>query len=305
MRKTFLILLCFITFIQGCSRSEYSPLEQENLEAEINLPKTSDDYGKAVAKEIRNIVNNLNDKGYNFSEIKSKKEIEEFNKQVYAASSVPELASTNNNNFFNSTPLLQNRYNEITENQQKIIDRIANSYGTRKSDQDFKNSLSNISKDIYKRVPKIEQERLFNIIAVLYHSLSEIQQLEKKGELARHNRKDLLIGNTPRLKAFSESGEGSTGTTCRQEQSAFAVAIGYINSLGEKATQVITQAAAGAMGAYLITWCMNRELSTQDYCVKQAKDCVAYPWKNGVRMDCQACLQHCVRVGTWKCPVYE
>ena len=131
--------------------------------------------------------------------------------------------------------------------------------------------------------------------------------MEKQGTFIRHHSNDLSGTALPRLKSFSEDGDGQDGS-CRQEQSAIAYAIGFINSLGEKVTKV-TQAAAGAMAGFIITWCMQRELNYQRICGDIYERCAnsGNPyWTNtmlGTSMTrCGDCLARCISSqGTWPC----
>jgi len=296
-----------LTFIQGCSKfNDDLAIPEENV-SEINLPKESEEYGKAVAKEIRLMVDNLNEKGYNFASIKTKKDVAQFYQEAYGASSLPKLKS-NSPTPLNINPIdIQKSNEQLTDNQRRVINQIIKIHGERKSDQDFKKSLIDLNGDIYETVPKIEQERLFNITSILYYTISEIQHMEKNGKLIRHHSNNLTQKNIPRLKSFSEDDDGGSGS-CRQEQSAFAIAIGYINSVGEKVTSV-TQAAAGALGAFIITWCMQRELTYQEICGDIYERCATTGssyWTSimpGTSMTrCGQCLTQCVSSqGNWPC----
>lgn len=303
MKKLLLAIIFSIFLLQSCSTSvDNLSVDQEEF-SEINLPKSSDAYGKSVATEIRKIVNNLNMKGYNFSKIQNRAEVDKFYNEAYKGSSNTELNSENSP--FSTTSLIRTieKKDEYTTKQKDIIDQIAKSYGDRKSDQDFKENLIKISTKVYRNIPKIEQDRLFNIIAVLYYGISEIQQLEKKGQIIRNNS---LNTNIPRLKA---SNEGGNNETCRQEQSAISYVIGFISWTGEKVVNV-TQAAAGALGGFIITWCTTRESDNVARCAEVFSACQTpgnHPsWVNSMpgtsNSRCAECLNECLRSnGEWKC----
>lgn len=292
--------------MSGCSTSENDFLTVDDSITQINLPKTSVDHGKAVAKEIRKIVYNLNEAGYDFPVITDNTGVTQFYDKAYEASSIPISQLSSKSIPGDDLINIQTSNNALTDAQRNIINEIIRRYGERKSDDEFKKRLISINRNIYKIVPKIEQERLFNIISVIYYGLAEIQFLEKSGALIRYNIGNDISLSRKRLKSFSEDGEGGT-TICREEQSAFAIAIGIINSAGEKVTNVfrVGSVAVGVLGAFIVTWCMNREMDNQNYCVSFAQECVSNPWKDGIRMDCQACLQHCLRNHEWRCPVYD
>lgn len=74
------------------------------------------------------------------------------------------------------------RFNNFTNIQIEFIERITKEINESTSFSDFATKLININKDIYSDVPKIEQERLFNVTAVFYYALGEIDKLEQQGQ---------------------------------------------------------------------------------------------------------------------------
>ena len=303
MKTLLSFFIIFITLLQGCSSSVENLAVNNSDFLDIKLPKSSEIYGKEVAVEMRKIVDNLNRKGFNLSKIDNKAKVENFYSAAYKASSNTNLNSEDSP--FSTSSIIEtiNTRNEITKKQKNFINKIAKAYSGRISDLDFKQQLIEISEKVYKNVPKIEQERIFNIISILYYGISEIEQLEKKGQIVRSN---AVNNNIPRLKSSSESGDDGE---CRQENSAISYVFGFINSVGEKVTNV-TQAAAGALGGFIITWCKNREVDNIARCSEIYSACQSpgnHPtWVNkqpGTSMSkCAECLMECTRSnGQWLC----
>lgn len=306
MKRIFLALLCSLASIYGCSRTYEDITIPETEVLEIGLPRASAEYGKAVAKEIRGIIVKLNGRGYSFPTIKNKQQLGQFFQEVYSASSFPILKSSGRN-LVNLNPVeVEQSKSELTDIQRKTIGQIIEAYHHRKSDDDFKQQLISINTNIKNIVPKIEQERLFNIISILYFSMTEIQLLEEKGMVVRNAIS--LRKNIPRLKSGTESSDGNTPKNCRKESSAFAIAIGYINSLGEKVASVVSEIAGGVLAGYIVTWCMADQLEVQAHCAEVYSDCMhsGNPYWTQVQQGtsqsrCGQCLLDCVRAQSWPC----
>ena len=71
----------------------------------------------------------------------------------------------------------------LTELQIRFIERIIEECGESTSYDDFSKRLLAINKDISSSIPEIQQERLYNITAVLYYGMGEIENLEKQGQI--------------------------------------------------------------------------------------------------------------------------
>lgn len=78
-----------------------------------------------------------------------------------------------------SSMVFVEKVKNLTELQIRFIERIIDECGESTSYDDFSKRLLAINKDISSSVPKIQQERLFNVTAVLYYGMNEIQNLEK------------------------------------------------------------------------------------------------------------------------------
>ena len=65
------------------------------------------------------------------------------------------------------------RYRTLTEVQIKFIHRIIYECENSQSDYELLKKLSHLKDVIYTDVPEIEQERLLNVISVLFYSVKE------------------------------------------------------------------------------------------------------------------------------------
>ncbi|EEI90516.1 hypothetical protein HMPREF0765_3832 [Sphingobacterium spiritivorum ATCC 33300] len=308
MKKLFLgIWVCFMALMYSCTNpSDNLTISEENI-SEITLPEESEMYGRAVAEEIRIIVTNLNKKGYNFSEIENKKEVEEFYKEVYSASSNPGLESTEPTPLNIDPVAIQSTQQELTVTQSKVISQIMDAYEELKSGHEFKQRLISISNNVYKTVPKIEQERVFNIISVVYYGMAEIQLLEDKGEIVRRNQNNLSNNNIQGVQSFSDDGYTDSLRNCRRQRSAFGVVIGYVNSFGEQAVKV-TRVAGATLGAYLILWCkVDEQADLIGHCAEVYSRCINSRNPEWLKENtygkskCETCRNDCVRQGGWPC----
>src|SRR5690606_20149531 len=225
MKKTILVALtCMLTFIQGCSKiNDDLAIPEENV-SEINLPQESEEYGKAVAKELRGIVLNLNKQGTNYAIMGNMPFFKtKFYQVVYQAS--PSTIKTKSSTTTPMlTPDLADRYSNLSSIQIDYISKITKQVNKSNSFRNLKAIISNLNKDIYKNVPKIEQERLYNVTAVLYYGLQEIQKLEKEGQMLSLSNTNL---RSPRLKSWGED-DDSFGDSCRKFLTA-----GWVIAVGE------------------------------------------------------------------------
>jgi hypothetical protein len=178
----------------------------------------------------------------------------------------------------------------LTDIQLKFIQRIIKESGESKSYQDLSERLIRINEDIYSEVPTIQQERLFNVTAVLYYGINEIQYLEKQGQMLRTPHDDI---QRVRLKSGSESGGGIGGSCSTFLATTWAIAIGEPIPAGEIVASVITIIVGGIL-LYEIITCSGSNSDTSDYCLERYEDCYS-PIYNG----CSTCLQFCNTQGYW------
>lgn len=77
------------------------------------------------------------------------------------------------------------RYNSLTDIQLEFIHKIIGECEKSRSSQDLLARLVALNKEIHAQVPEIEQERLLNVIAVLYYGGQKIVYLEHQGLMLR------------------------------------------------------------------------------------------------------------------------
>jgi len=294
-------------FIQGCSTTGDDLGLSDRDTAEINLPKESEEYGKAVAREVRAIAQNFNNKNIDYTQAhRSPKIKRQVIKELYKDISevVETTSSTVEVSFEDNVP--QQNLDILTKAQLDLLNAILNAYRDSKSNDDLFKNIRVLNKEIYK-LPEIERERLFNLTATLYYGLKEINELQHQGLMIPIGMKSASV---PRLKSFQENGEGGIGGTgsCKQVESLTSIAVGseiFVEGLKHVVKQT-TYAAARAL--WVVTACLLLSGDT-DYnakCGKNRDDCIANPWKNGIRLDCRSCYDHCMNNrGMWRCPVYE
>src|SRR5690606_25753988 len=235
----------------------------EEIVSEINLPQESEEYGKAVAKELRLIVNNLNEKGIDYTQVnKSAKVKRELFDELYK--DIPKTKGTQQTNNFNIVSTVsQESINQLTDKQVALIKDITAEYKNSKSDEEFLKKLQKINDRIYS-LTKIEQERLFKLSAVLYYGLKEVQYLRKQGLMGPAGS---FAANRPRLKSFNEDGDDDNGGggSCVQSESIFSIAIGT-EIVMDGIKHVVKQATYSAARAmWIITACLLLQGDSSDY----------------------------------------
>lgn len=295
MKKIFFyVLLSSLFFIQGCS-SDYDLWETETIQ-KTNFPKQSEELGKAVAQELREMVKNLNAMGVDYSNMDNSAE---FKAQFFENLDMATPALTRNGKSINQiqiTPeVFTERFNNLTNIQIEFIERLTKETNESTSFVDLAARLMSINKDIYSNVPKIEQERLFNVTAVFYYVLEKIDKLEQQGQMliTPHN-----LLQTPRVKSGSESGGGWAASCKRFLEAGWAIAIGEPTITGEIVMAVATVIVAGIL-LYEVVTCPP-ENHTVDDCAESYVYCVEYTWW----YDCSTCLHQCRSSGHWRCPTY-
>jgi hypothetical protein len=280
-----LACLIFVGIImQSCNSDD---LLGETLDEKPEFPFYADNYGKNVAKGFRNTVENLNRMGVDYSKADTSTAFkEEFYKNIGKIN--PEFED-------NIQPIdpavFAEKVRSLTDIQIEFIQRIIEECNQSNSYQNLLDRLTAVNKDIYSRVPEIEQDRLFNITAVLYYGIKEIQNLEKQGQMLITPHNDI---QRVRLKSGSESG-GSVGGSCHKFlATVWVIAIGEPTPAGEIVAAIVT---VGAL-LYEITVCQN---STQTIdCSDRYAKCVTRgllpSWK------CYDCFVYCQGQNVWECP---
>src|SRR5690606_22231044 len=204
--------------------------------------------------ELRLIVNNLNEKGIEYTQVnKSAKVKKELFDELYK--DIPKTKGTQQTNNFNIVSTVsQESINQLTDKQVALIKDITAEYKNSKSDEEFLKKLQKINDRIYS-LPKIEQERLFKLSAVLYYGLKEVQYLRKQGLMAPAGS---FAANRPRLKSFNEDGDDDNGGdgSCVQSTSVFEISLGtkiFVDGL-EHIVKHVVYSAARAL--FIVTACL-------------------------------------------------
>lgn len=285
-----MVIVC-ATFFSNCSiKDDY--IDSREIE-KINYPAHIEEYGKTFAAELRQTINNLNEQGVNYSQAKNTPEFKErFYKDWYSASPALTRSNVSIDQIGISPEKFAEGYRNLTAIQIEFIQRIIQEGEKVSSYEKLFKVLKNINNDIYAQVPKIEQERLLYTTAVLYYGLSEIQNLEKQGQMLLTPNSNL---HSPLVKTRSESG-GDVGGWCRKFLAAtWAFAIGEPTPAGEIVASIATVITVGGILLYEIIVCKNGSGGdTDDYCQQKFASCYS-PIPNG----CGICLQFCLVQRYW------
>lgn len=293
MKKNLLLTIFVLLslLLSQCSKSEFDV--NEEFEQEANFPTHIKKYGQSIATELRETVKNLHKMGIDYLDANETDAFKrKFYEDFYQAS--PTVAKTRGSiNVMQMSPEeFVERINGLTKIQLEFIDRIIKECNKSISYADLANRLNSINKDIYSRVPNIQQERLLTIIAVLYYGMKEIQYLEEQDLMPatpQSNIKHLKI------KTRSEP-EGSFGDSCRKFLAAtWVIAVGEPTPVGEVVASVVTVFVAGVL-LYEVIACKKStsEGSNHDYCQGRYERCSSRIF-NG----CSVCLQYCLTQGVW------
>jgi hypothetical protein len=250
MKKIFFYIFSISVLLQGCSMEDdvLNPTQVNDAD----FPSVSEEYGKAVAKELRGIVTSLNELGVDYSDADSSPEFKErFYGNLNQTMSPGLLRSTNAISQTQMSPeVFIEKVKNLTALQIKFVERIIEECGESTSYDDFSKRLLAINKDISSSVPEIQQERLYNITAVLYYGMGEIENLEKQGQMLSTP----YNGVQPvRLKSGNESG-GGWGASCRKFlATVWVIAVGEPTPAGEIVASVITVVVGGILLYEVVT----------------------------------------------------
>lgn len=320
MRKLLFIGFSIALLTQGCSQSddfmgEQCVSEKEIVKEDIDFPKHIEVFGKKVAKEIEATVGKLNDLNVDYSEVAGSKSFrEKFYEDWYNAS--PTMVKSRTVGITQplemtvSATELIGRYNSLTNVQLVFIRKIISECKKSRSDQDLLNRLIDLNKEIHTQVPEIEQERLLNIIAVLYYGLQKVSYLEAQGLMLKTSYNNIKLS-----KIKTRTGEGNIGRIlgyCRDLAGAiWGIALAEPSPYGEvgatAGTILIYVGAAAAITYELITCNEYEENNDMDFCMKKYVACTETSYGDpntggwGYTM-CQRCFDYCVAQGVWSCP---
>lgn len=306
MKRIFIYFISIAVIFVGCSKSDISFI---NDAEEINFPIQSETYGKSVAKEFSMLVKQLNEMGVNYSDADNSPE---FRHRLYNdLEQVVSRQPLKNMNFIiheQITPeAFLEKLNSLTEIQTKFVERIINECNESVSYEDLFRRLIGINKDITVSVPKIQQERLFNITATLFYGAKEIQNMEKQGQMVPTPYNTI---RPMRLKSGSEPGDGGGGFwgQCRQISAyVWTLAVGAITHTGEVVKSVTWNPA---ISLFLVVLCFQGDTNPdRQYCLRQYESCIGAggPWTvpgsgGAGQTMCDACYKYCLAQGVWDCP---
>lgn len=327
-----MLVMAAVILLNQCTYPEFDSFsDEEQLD---KLPESSKQFGLSVAKELNATIRNLHKQGVDYSDAN---ETAEFRKSFYndffeaSPSAVTTRASVSTMNI--GPEEFVRRVNSLTKIQLNFIDRIIKECSASTSETDYYYRLMAINNDIHETVPEIQQERLFNVISVLYYGMKEIQKLECQGMMIstpRSNVKYSLIKTRSEPGGDSGSGTGgsggsgtgggssggtggsggtgsSFGDNCRKFlATTWAIAIGEPTPAGEIVAAIATVMVAGVL-LYEVVVCSKRASSDRDYCEEKYKDCMEdnrYSGSNSAgwgKSLCAVCLETCKQSGVWNC----
>ena len=270
MKKALFYLLTLFLLTQGCVKDN-NTLNHEFNPNSLILPSHIQDFGKRVAEEIKQSVYLLNKSGVDYSFTTEIKDLKQQFSQDWLKL-YPDSKAFGTNPIIGNTKAFMEGYKNLTEIQIKFIDYLSEECAKSISYDDFVNNLNYILNDIYHEVPEIEQERLLYIISILYYSVSEIQNLEKGGQMFPTPYSEL---NIQRLKTRSES--GSFGENCRKiYQTICTYVVGAVISTGEYVAAITTELLAGVSLFAVILCSDTRPHLTRQECLEKYIDCIEY-----------------------------
>ncbi len=199
---------------------------------------------------------------------------------------------------------------QFSKKQLRILESIAVARIESDSYITFSNILADINDEIYKTIPKTEQEKLLYITSALYYGLKEINNLVSDGVLLK-NHESVNDSELTRLKSINTSTLGPPGLefnyctelydyperipeNCKNGPwwknpdllaAIWTIAIAEPTPAGETIALIVT----GVYGSYLIL--------TRAECIQEYYNCRKYTNKS----NCDDCLHYCVVQGYWNC----
>ena len=270
MKNLIFIVFSIALLTQSCSQSDdfidkQSVFEEEIVEEEIDFPKQVEAYGKAVAKEIEITVAKLNDLNMDYSEVVDFKDFrKKFYEDWYNAS--PTMARSRATGKIQSIEMMSatefmERYNSLTDIQLEFIHKIIGECEKSRSSQDLLARLVALNKEIHAQVPEIEQERLLNVIAVLYYGGQKIVYLEHQGLMLRTPYNNIKLS---KVKTRGPEDGGNIGEWCR------------------KITATVWTIAIGEPTPLLLLFLLRQDSFMRLFCVKKMRETAIwiFAWKS-------------------------
>lgn len=283
--KNFSLLLIIILLLCQCSKFGVDNTNENTL----NIAKSSEAFGIAVASDIHDIAISLHKAGVDYSDADASQEFQSryYNDLSNICGPLTKSPSLMVNNEMSLSGFVA-AYKLLTKKQLYYINRIIDETSTSRSYTDMMSRLILIADDIIIDVPEVQQVRLQNIIAVLYYGAKEMLYLESNG----------LIVPTPqtsvtRIKTKSEY----DGATCRKFlETVWTIAVGEPTPTGEIVAAVAT-VLVGAVWYYEVLTCKyGSHISREDfeYCQKRFENCYST-----IPDGCSKCLEYCLAQKQW------
>ena len=289
-------------FLFGCSADEDTIAPAGGWKPD--LPSHIEEYGKLLARDIRQTVSQLNREGIDYSDANGSPEFQRkfYTDWLNASPSTTKSGLTADQILPDPVTIVE-KYRNLTPAQSGFIRRITDECGRSESYEQFCTALAGITKEIHRDVPVIEQERLLYIVSALYYGLSEIYNLQIKGQFPAASQAGLRASL---IKTRSEGGDGFRGS-CRQVfQSVCNYVVGAVIDTGEVVTS-ISRTVVGGVAVFAVVLCFGGD---SDFCKAYADKCSEKEWKyeygSWIRMDCTVCYNFCLRNGYWNhtgCPL--
>lgn len=177
----------------------------------------------------------------------------------------------------------------FSKKQLEILELIAEAKSKSDSYIAFSNRLVQINEEIYKTIPKAEQEKLLYITSALYYGLKEINNLVRDGIIpGNHEGGDVSLSTMVRLKSAAVEDDPDEGSWWNDPSSLagiWAIAIAEPTPIGEAVALVAT----GIIGSYYVL--------TRADCINEYVNCKLYTSNT----NCSDCLHYCIVKGDWNC----
>lgn len=314
MKKTIYLVLLLSLLAQSCSQEypieDVSTPEKKYKELKIKLPKEIENYGRAVATELKKTVTNMTEQGVDYSRItESAKFRETFQNDWYAAN--PQIVKTRSSQILYpmemSTSEFIKRYKMLTTIQIDYIKKIIHVCRNSESNTDMLQRLIDLRDEIYLSVPEIEQDRLLYVVSALFYGIQMISTLEAEGLMIKtpYNYNELQF---TQIHTRAEYIPPTVSEGCRSFlATTWAIAVGEPTPAGEVVALVTTVIVAGVL-LYEVITCRANSLDIND-CIEKYEDCMEFnpAWAapgsgNAGSSMCDACLKYCQTQNVWDCP---
>lgn len=312
MKKLFYFLFSFA--LLGCSENEpvgiTSDYEGDLSTLTIELPEGINNFGKAVATEIKKTVSIMVERGADYSKLPDSVEIGKcFYKDWLAVH--PQLARTRSveeeNLLQMNTAEFMARYHMLTSTQIDYVNKIIRECELSTSNKNLMERLIVLKNSICIHVPEIERDRLLYVISALFYAVQTISEMESEGLMLKtpYNYHELQFA---KIKTRSENAPSATSTGCHSFlATVWCIAVGEPTPAGEIVASVVTIVYAG-MFLYEVVTCISESLSVDD-CISKYDDCMKnnLDWAKsnsggyGYTM-CAKCLEYCRAQKKWDCP---